>query len=166
MFQFENHLLAQLEMYDVEVPAGADLAMALPVNPRVTNTRGGLQGGLLATLIDVTAGRAALYRAGERATTPTSDLHIRFLSPVTHGPAVAVARVIRQGKSLIVVQVDVHDSGRDVLAASATLSFIVLTARPGQEEPRRIFEWPRRRDGSTRPAAESVPDPLGSRGVH
>ncbi|MFA6577111.1 MAG: PaaI family thioesterase, partial [Nocardioides sp.] len=110
----EHHFLAQLGMYDVEVPEDADLAMALPVHARVTNPRGGLQGGLIATLIDVTAGRAALAAAGESRGVPTSDMHIRFLSAVTVGPAVAVARVLRTGRTQIILQVDVHDEGRDV----------------------------------------------------
>lgn len=138
----EQHFLRQLDLHDVEAPEDADLAMALPVNPRLTNPRGGLQGGLLATLVDVTAGRAALAAAGEGATVPTSDLHLRYLSPVTVGPAVAVARIVRQGKSLIIVQVDVTDRGRDdKLAATATLAFSVLTARPEQREPiQRVFD--------------------------
>lgn len=135
----ENHVLAQLGMYDVEVPEGADLAMALPVHGRVTNPRGGLQGGLIATLIDVTAGRAALALAGPGHGVPTSDMHLRFLSAVTVGPAVAVARVLRRGRTQIILQVDVHDEGRDVLAATCTLAFSVVASRPGQDESARIF---------------------------
>ncbi len=145
MYDPDNHLLHQLGMVDIEVPDGADLAMALPINPQMTNPRGGLQGGLLATLVDVTAGRAALHRAGEGKTVPTSDLHLRFLSPVTVGPAVAVAKVVRKGRSLIIVAVDVLDAGRDdALSATATLAFSVLDARPDQAEPRsRVFRAPR-----------------------
>lgn len=140
MYDPENHVLTQLGMVDVEVPDGADLAMAIPVHGRVTNPRGGLQGGLIATLVDVTAGRAALHRAGAGKTVPTSDLHLRFLSPVTVGPAVAVATVVRRGRSLIVVQVDVTDAGRDdTLAATATLAFSVLDVRGDEAEPQRIF---------------------------
>jgi uncharacterized protein (TIGR00369 family) len=138
-FDPENHFLANLGMYDVSAPPGWDLAMALPVHPRVTNPRGGLQGGLLATLIDVTAGRAALALAGEGHGVPTSDMHLRFLSPVTQGPAVAAARVIRRGRNQIVLQVDVHDEGRDVLAAIATIAFTVVASRPGQDERVRMF---------------------------
>jgi uncharacterized protein (TIGR00369 family) len=138
-YDAENHMLRRLGMYDVDIPEGADLAMALPVHPGVTNPRGGLQGGLLATLVDVVAGRSALARAGEGKTVPTSDLHLRFLSPVTEGPAVGVARVVRSGRFLIVVNVEVHDAGRDVLAATATLAFSVLEARPEQRERERIY---------------------------
>jgi len=60
-----GHLLQQLQLRDVEA-AGADLAVELTVDSRVTNPRGALQGGLLATLVDIVAGRAVL--AGARGT--------------------------------------------------------------------------------------------------
>jgi uncharacterized protein (TIGR00369 family) len=135
MFQREEHLLTKLGMYDVDVPAGADLAVAMPVHAKVTNPRGGLQGGLIATLADVTAGRAALAKVGGGKTVPTADLHVRYLSPVLTGPAVATARVVRQGRRSIVVQVDIRDDGRDVLAATCSAAFTILDVRPGQEEP-------------------------------
>ena len=132
----DDHLLGRLDMRDVEVPEGADLAMAMPVTPRVANTRGGLQGGLLATLVDVVAGRAAGRALPEGDSAATADMDIKFLSAVTVGPAHAVARVLRRGRTLIVVQVDVRDQGRDVLAAVATLSFSILPLRPGQSRAR------------------------------
>jgi uncharacterized protein (TIGR00369 family) len=107
--------------------------MTLPVHPGVMNPRGALQGGVIATLVDVAAGRVAHHLAGEGKTAPTADMHIRFLAPITVGPALAIARLLRRGKSLILVQVDVHDAARDVLAVTSTLAFSILTARPGQE---------------------------------
>jgi acyl-coenzyme A thioesterase PaaI-like protein len=40
--------------------ADGDLVVELPVAPHVVNTNGGLQGGLLATLVDIAAGRLAI----------------------------------------------------------------------------------------------------------
>jgi len=132
----DNHVLRLLDMRDVDIPEGADLAMTIPVTPQVTNLRGGLQGGLIATLIDVVAGRAAGLALAEEDSAATADMNVRFLSAVTVGPAHATARILRRGKSLIVVQVDVRDEGRDVLAAVATLSFSILPLRPGQPRVR------------------------------
>ncbi len=131
-FDRGEHVIFQLGMRDADTPEGADLAMTLPVTPRVTNTRGGLQGGLIATLIDIVAGRAAALALPDDDSAATADMNVRFLSAVTVGPAHAVARVLRRGKSLIVVEVEVRDEGRDVLAAVATLSFVVLPLRAGQ----------------------------------
>ena len=123
------HLLSLLGMQDAPTPAGADLAVTMPIGPRVCNPSGALQGGLLATLIDVTAGRAANDRVGPGKHVPTADLTIHYLSAVLVGPALAVARVRRAGRSTVVVQVDVHDAGRDVLAATSTVAFAVREGR-------------------------------------
>lgn len=131
----DDHVFARLGLRDVDAPEGADLAMILPITPRVINPRGGLQGGLLATLVDVVAGRAADLSLPDGETVATADLNIRFLSAVTVGPAFATARVLRSGKALIVMEVEVRDQGRDVLAAVATLSFARLRLRPGQHRP-------------------------------
>ena len=56
-------------------------------------------------------------------------MSIHFLAPVVEGPARATATLLRAGKRLIVVAVDVVDVARDRLAARATLSFAVMAQR-------------------------------------
>src|ERR1700752_2890972 len=47
-----------------EVPStDGSVIMEMPVDERVTNTAGGLQGGLIATMADVTAGQLAARRS-------------------------------------------------------------------------------------------------------
>jgi uncharacterized protein (TIGR00369 family) len=123
-----EHLFAQLNMRDVAVE-GADLAMELPTAANRTNARGGLQGGLIATLIDVVAGRAALQGLPSLESVATSDLTVHYLAPVLVGPARAEARVLRRGRRSVVVSVDVYDAGADVLAAVSTIAFAVLRPR-------------------------------------
>jgi uncharacterized protein (TIGR00369 family) len=121
-----GHLLQQLQLRDVEA-AGADLAVELTVDSRVTNPRGALQGGLLATLVDIVAGRAVLA-GGPRDGVATSDLSVRFLRGVTVGPARAVATVVHRGNRSAVVTVDVVDVGTGTLCAVATAAFAVTPA--------------------------------------
>ena len=132
-----DHLLAQLKMRDVP-PTRGQVAMEMPVTPQMTNNRGGLQGGLLATLIDVVAGIAALEGLPEGQTVATADMHLHFLSAVTVGPAHAEANIVRRGSRTAVIQVEVHDAGRDVLAAIATTTFAVMSLRPDQVDRRRF----------------------------
>jgi uncharacterized protein (TIGR00369 family) len=127
----KGHLLGELGMYDVPAE-GCDLAMEIPVTPRVANSRGGLQGGLLATLVDIVAGRAALASLPPGYSAATSDMNLHFMSAVTVGPARAEATVLRQGKRMCVVRVEVRDMGRDVWAATATATFVVVELREGQ----------------------------------
>ncbi|WP_179469713.1 PaaI family thioesterase [Mycolicibacterium vinylchloridicum] len=127
-----GHLFAQLPFYDV---AESDDAVVVDLHHRsdLVNTRGAMQGGLIATLIDVAAGRLAFKFCDPRAGAGTADMSIHFLAPVTEGPARATATLVRAGKRLIVVDVDVHDVGRGRLAARATLSFAVMEARVAKE---------------------------------
>ncbi|HWA66967.1 MAG TPA: PaaI family thioesterase [Mycobacteriales bacterium] len=127
-----QHILGQLGMYDVAAD-GCDLAMELPLRPQLANSRGGLQGGLLATLVDIVAGRAAIASLPPGYSAATSDMNLHFMSAVTVGPARAEATVLRQGKRMCVVRVEVYDGGRDdKWCATATTTFVVLELRDGQ----------------------------------
>lgn len=127
-----EHLFTQLQMRDVNVQ-GVDLAIEMPTGRHLTNTRGALQGGLIATLIDVVAGRAALQGLPSLESVATSDLTVHYLEPVLTGPARAEARVLRRGKRTVVVSVHVYDSGTERLAAVSTAAFAVM--RPQSSPP-------------------------------
>jgi uncharacterized protein (TIGR00369 family) len=104
----------------------------MDVRPEVANVRGALQGGLIAVLIDVCAGRLAYDSCDHENgySTATSDMNIHFLSPVAVGPARADAWIVRQGRSTFVLQVEVTDVGREnKLAAVSTIAFTVLPPR-------------------------------------
>ena len=132
-----EHLLQQLAFRDVG-HEGADLAIEIDLGPRVTNPRGALQGGLMATLVDVVAGRAVLETgpgAGPRTGVATADLTIHFLKGLSVGPARAAATVVRRGRSLAVVTVEVLDMGTGALCAVATVAFSVSAARSDVPTP-------------------------------
>ena len=123
-----GHLLRQLGMRDV-VETDERLIIEMDNRPDLTNIRGALQGGLVATLIDIAAGRLAGRHVGPNQSVTTADLNVHFLAPIVMGPARAEAMIVRAGKRLIVTAVDVTDVGRDRLAARSTLSFAVLDRR-------------------------------------
>jgi uncharacterized protein (TIGR00369 family) len=123
-----DHLFAQLPCYDV-VDSDDSVVVDLHNRPDLMNLRGALQGGLVATLIDVAAGRLAVKYTGEGGGAGTADMSIHFVAPIVDGPARATATLVRAGKRMIVVGVDVSDVGRNRLAARATLSFAILAPR-------------------------------------
>lgn len=123
-----QHMLVNLPMRDVESTPGR-LVVEMDNRPDLTNVRGAIQGGLLATLIDIAAGRLAMSAAPDGCGTATADLHVRYLAPIVIGPARADATIVRAGRRSIIVHTDVHDVGADRLAATATLSFAVLEPR-------------------------------------
>jgi uncharacterized protein (TIGR00369 family) len=123
-----EHLLKRLGMRDVEETAER-LVIEMDNRPDLVNVRGAIQGGLVATLIDIAAGRLAGDAAGVGHNVTTADMNVHFLSPIIEGPARAEATIVRAGRRLVVTSVDVFDKGRDRLAARATLTFAVLEAR-------------------------------------
>lgn len=129
-----THLFQQLALRDVDHP-GADMAIELDFDSRLTNPRGALQGGLVASLADIVAGRA-IVASSPLDSAATADLTVHYLQGITQGPARAVARVVRRGRSLAVVNVDILDAGSGELCAIATVAFAVQTNRrtTGTEE--------------------------------
>ena len=115
-------------MRDVE-DTSERLVIEMDNRPDLVNVRGAIQGGLVATLIDIAAGRLAGTVSGAGNDVTTADMNVHFLAPIIEGPARAEATVVRAGRRLIVTSVDVIDVGRDRLAAKATLTFAVLERR-------------------------------------
>ena len=106
------------ELFDqlglAEVPSSdGTVIMEMPVDERTVNTAGGLQGGLIATMADVTAGQLAARVTPFGHAIATTDLFIRYLRPIKVGPARAVARILRTGKRSVVVQVDIYRANDD-----------------------------------------------------
>src|ERR1700722_10458017 len=126
-----KHLFQQLGTRDLPCPDG-HLVIEMDIRPEFANVRGALQGGLMAVLIDVCAGRLAYLSCDHEKgySTATSDLTVHYLSPVAVGPARTEAPVLRRGQSKFVLHVEVTDVGRDnELAAVATIAFTVLAPR-------------------------------------
>ena len=121
------HLLRLLDYREVE-STPERLVLEMDNRADLCNVRGALQGGLVATLIDIAAGMLAGSASGAGYDVTTADLNIHYLAPIM-GPARAEATIVRAGKRLIVTAVDVYDTGRSRLAARATLTFAVLEPR-------------------------------------
>jgi uncharacterized protein (TIGR00369 family) len=103
-----------------------ELVVELPVAPHVVNSNGGLQGGLLATLVDIAAGRLAIEDLPPDTSVVTSDLSVRYLRPIKTGAARAIARIVYSGKRSTVMQVDIVGLPDEELAAVATVGFTTI----------------------------------------
>ncbi len=120
-----RELFDQLDLREVESGEGT-VVMEMPVDERTTNTAGGLQGGLIATMADVAAGQLASRATPFGFGIATTDLFVRYLRPIKVGPARAVATILRVGKRSVVVQVDIHRGDDNELAATATINFAAV----------------------------------------
>jgi uncharacterized protein (TIGR00369 family) len=117
-------LFAQIGMRPVTHEG--EFAMTMPVSPHVVNTSGALQGGLIATLVDVAGGQFGLDYLQPDTTMTTADLFVRYLRPIRQGSALAVPRMLRTGRRAMVMQIDIYGDGGAELAATATVNFSVI----------------------------------------
>ena len=120
-----RELFEQLGLREVPADDGT-FVMEMPVDERTTNTAGGLQGGLIATMADVAAGQLASRATPFGFGIATTDLFVRYLRPIKVGPARAVAKILRTGKRSVVVQVDIHRGDDNERAATATINFAAV----------------------------------------
>jgi uncharacterized protein (TIGR00369 family) len=119
-----GELFAQIGMRPATHDGG--FAMTMPVSPHVVNTSGALQGGLIATLVDVAGGQFGLDYLQPGTTMTTADLFVRYLRPIRQGSARAVPRMLRSGRRAMVMQVDIYGDSDDELAATATVNFAII----------------------------------------
>ena len=96
----------------------------LEIRDELKQNQGVAHGGAVASLIDTAAAFAVVTRLekGERVT--TTDLTIHYLRPITEGRLTATARIVRGGRRLFVLSVEVTNQGR--LVATAVTSYIKL----------------------------------------
>jgi uncharacterized protein (TIGR00369 family) len=116
------HLLG-LELGDLE-PGAATIHLAL--RDDLKRNRGLLHGGVTASLIDTAAAFAAMTLLEPGQATTTVDLTIHYLRPLTEGRAMARARVLRAGRRVLVISVDVFAES-EVLVATALTTYLRLT---------------------------------------
>jgi uncharacterized protein (TIGR00369 family) len=84
-----------------------------------------IHGGAVASLIDTAAAFAVLTKLDIAERVSTTDLTIHYLRPATSGRLTATARIVRGGRRLFVLSVEVTDQKR-ILIATAVTSYIKL----------------------------------------
>jgi len=92
---------------------------------RHANPLGTLHGGVLCDLADLAMGWAYAATVSEGESFTTLELKINFLRPVWEGKLLAVARVIKGGRTIGLVECQVTDD-RDRLVARASSTCMTL----------------------------------------
>ena len=94
--------------------------LRLPLRAELTNSFGGAHGGVILTLLDVAAATATRTLHPRSRGVITIDLATSFLD-AGKGELVAQARVVRDGRSAVFVEAEVHGAeGTLVARAMAT----------------------------------------------
>lgn len=104
-----------------EIKTG-EVSVCLNVRDELKQNQGVVHGGAVASLIDTASAFAILTKLEVEERVTTTDLTIHYLRPITAGQLIATARIIRSGRRLFVINVDVGNEGR--LVATAVTSYI------------------------------------------
>jgi acyl-coenzyme A thioesterase 13 len=95
----------------------------LDVTPAVQNVNGTLHGGAIATLVDHAGTIAILTADREGRAGVSTDLNVTFLAAAPGASTVvAEARVLKAGKTLAFVEVDVRRAADGVLVAQGRMT--------------------------------------------
>jgi uncharacterized protein (TIGR00369 family) len=111
---------------------------------RYANPMGTLHGGVLCDLADAAMGVAYLSTLGEGETFTTIELKINFLRPVWNAKLRAEARVVRAGKVVGLIECDILDERRRLVArASSTCMTLQGRLAEGRKVSWNQLEAPR-----------------------
>ncbi|MBI2077462.1 MAG: PaaI family thioesterase [Euryarchaeota archaeon] len=110
--------------------AGGRARLAIDVGERFHNPAHVLHGGILSGLVDSAMAYAVSTQLDPDESCTNIDLTIRFVKATVAGAMVAEAKVVRAGRTVVVVECDVTDSEAE-LVARASSSFVRRRARGG-----------------------------------
>ena len=100
------------------------VSVCLDVREELKQNQGVVHGGAVASLIDTASAFAILTTLAPHERVTTTDLTIHYLRPITEGRLVASARIVRAGRRVFVVSVDVENGG--ILAATAVTGYLKI----------------------------------------
>jgi uncharacterized protein (TIGR00369 family) len=123
-----HHILRALH-YEVEHRPDLTSTARMDVAPHLVGADGAVEPGALATLVDATGGGLAAT-AAHPDWIATADLTLHLLAPVHADAVTATGRVVRRGRTTVVLAVDLTDD-HGIALGTATMSFAVLPRRDG-----------------------------------
>jgi uncharacterized protein (TIGR00369 family) len=105
-----------------------EVEISMPWSEGVTQQHGFFHGGAVGALADSACGYAALSMVGEGEAGLTAEYKINLLSPAQGERLVAVGRVLKPGRTLIVAQGDVYveQDGRRKQVATMLMTLCVV----------------------------------------
>src|SRR2546423_13466676 len=96
------------------------VSVHLDVRDQLKQNQGVVHGGAIASLIDTASAFAVLTQIETNERVTTTDLTIHYLRPILSGRMTAAARVVRGGRRLFVLSVEVTSDGGALVATAVT----------------------------------------------
>ena len=127
-YKFEtNHFPRSLGIELDSIEAGR-ARLSLEVKRQHLQPAGIMHGGAIATLIDTAVAFAIVGASEADARFTTIEMKVNYLSAISEGRIVADAKLIRDGRRIVVAECDVTDSNGK-LAAKGLLTYMRLNER-------------------------------------
>src|SRR5262245_18324437 len=119
----------------LSVKAG-ECEIVMPFDQRFTQQHGFMHAGVITTLADTACGFASLSLMPEDAVVLTTEFKVNLLSPAKCERFIAVGKVVRPGKKLMVClgEVFAEDAGRRKQVALMTASMMVMDTSTGLKD--------------------------------
>ncbi len=108
------------------------IEIALPKKDFMARPAGMFNGSIIATLVDVSSGYAAVAAQPEDSYFTTVELKVNYLRPAIGETLCAKARVIKAGNVLTVVRADVYALGTERESHAATSLVTMMKLSPKQ----------------------------------
>lgn len=96
------------------------VSIHLDVRDELKQNQGVVHGGAIASLIDTASAFAVLTQIDVNERVTTTDLTIHYLRPITSGRMTASARIVRAGRRLFVLSVEVTNDTNALVATAVT----------------------------------------------
>jgi uncharacterized protein (TIGR00369 family) len=124
---FMAHLDAKL---DIPAPGACDIK--IPFGARVAQQHGYFHGGVVGALADAAGAYAGFTLLPPTATILTVEYKVNLIAPARGESLIARGRVLKGGRTLIVVRSDVfaNAEGAETSCATALVTMMVLDGRP------------------------------------
>ena len=130
---FEVNHFTRMLGFELDSVEHGRAVLSVEVRKELTQLQGVMHGGAIASLIDTAVAFAIVGASEHLGRFTTVEMKVNYLRPISEGRVTAEARLIRDGRRIIVAECDVHDSqGR--LAAKGLLTYIRLD-EPGDRNP-------------------------------
>ena len=128
-------MMAAIGAEVLSVKAG-ECELVMPFDERFTQQHGFMHAGVIATLADSACGYAALSLMPEDAAMLTTEFKVNLLSPAKGERFIAVGRVVRPGKKLMVClgEVFAEEGGKRKQVALMTASMMVIDTSTGLKD--------------------------------
>lgn len=123
--KFESNHFPRLVGIEIDSIEPGRARLSLEVREELLQLQGVMHGGAIATLIDTAVAFAIIGASEPDDRFTTVEMKVNYLAPIREGRVVADARLIRDGRRIVVADCDLFDSkGR--LAAKGLLTYIRL----------------------------------------